>query len=75
MNDWVATTLKSVQLFAVENGFVDLANEMDVAILVAAEEQHRRLEAQAEETHVGSVERNRGEVVRYPGPQRVGRHH
>lgn len=75
MNDWVATTLKSVQLFAVENGFVDLANEMDVAILVAAEEHHRRLEAEGEQANVCGVESNRGEVVRYPGPERVRGHH
>ena len=42
MQDWVVTTLKSVQLFAYEKGFVDLADEMNVAILVAAEEYHRR---------------------------------
>ena len=75
MHDWVATTLRSVQLFAVENGFDDLANEMDVAILVAAQEHHKRLKAQLEEANVRRPECDSGEVVRYPRPLRIRRSH
>ena len=73
MQDWVATTLRSVQLFAIENGFDDLANEMDVAILVAAQEHHKRSQAHVEEANVRRVECDRGEVVEYPRPLRAGR--
>lgn len=42
MQDWIVTTLKSVQLYAAENGFTKLAEEMNVAILIAADERHAR---------------------------------
>lgn len=73
MHDWIATTLRSVQLFAVENGFDDLANEMDVAILVAAQEHHKRMKAQLEDANVRRSEFDRGEVVQYTGPAWAGR--
>ncbi len=73
MQDWVATTLRSVQLFAVENGFDDLANEMDVAILVAAQEHHKRIKAQLEGANVRRSERDSGEVVQYARPAWAGR--
>ena len=75
MHDWVATTLRSVQLFAVENGFDDLANEMDVAILVAAQEHHKRMKAQLEEANVRRSEHDCGEVVQYARSARLGGSH
>ncbi|MEM9060496.1 MAG: hypothetical protein AAGD13_08520 [Pseudomonadota bacterium] len=42
MNDWFVTVLVSVRDMAAQSGMVALAEEMDVAILVAANESHER---------------------------------
>ena len=42
MNDWFVTVLVSVRDMAAKNGMIALAEEMDVAILVAANESHDR---------------------------------
>lgn len=40
MHDWFVTVLVSIRDMAAKNGMVALAEEMDVAILVAANEKH-----------------------------------
>lgn len=42
MHDWFVTVLVSVRDMAARSGMVALAEEMDVAILVAANECHER---------------------------------
>ena len=42
MHDWFVAVLVSIREMAAKSGMVALAEEMDVAILVAAEESHGR---------------------------------
>lgn len=53
MNDWFVTVLVSVRDMAAKSGMVALAEEMDVAILVAANESHER-----DMTNLGRVDVN-----------------
>ncbi|MEM0990951.1 MAG: hypothetical protein AAGK00_18945 [Pseudomonadota bacterium] len=42
MHDWFVTVLVSIRDMAAKSGMVALAEEMDIAILVAANEGHER---------------------------------
>jgi hypothetical protein len=62
MHDWFVTVLVSVRDMAARNGMVALAEEMDIAILVAANEVHERETTDLGKVDVGSTERNVGET-------------
>ena len=66
MRDWMMTTLASVRRAASAAGMTDLADEMDVAILVAANEFAERGFLGGNEPHVEGAGRDRGEVVSHP---------
>lgn len=74
MQDWIMTTLASVRRVAAESGFATLAEELDVALLVAAEESLRRGGlADLDEADVSGAGRDCGEVVydsRFVGSRR-----
>lgn len=75
MHDWFVTVLVSVRDMAAKNGMVALAEEMDVAILVAANEGHKREVADLGSVDVGASERDTGEARRSAGPVGVRRYH
>ena len=55
MDDWFVNVLISVRDMAAKNGMVALAEEMDVAILVASKECHER--EMADPSHAPSIRR------------------
>ena len=60
MNDWFVTVLVSVRDMAAKNGMIALAEEMDVAILVAANESHERDIANLGRVDVNATEHDTG---------------
>ncbi len=60
MNDWFVTVLVSVRDMAAKTGMIALAEEMDVAILVAANESHDRDIANLGRVDVNSTEHDTG---------------
>ena len=75
MRNWIVETLTLVRRYAAENGYENLTDEMDVALLVAAEEIDRRSIAGKGRMDVIEAPGNCGEVVVYPRPVRLGRYH
>ncbi len=75
MHDWFVTVLVSVRDMAARNGMVALAEEMDIAILVAANEVHERETADLGKVNVGSVERNVGAASGAAGHRQLRRYH
>jgi len=75
MQDRIVDTLMLVRRYAADNGFVNLTEEMDIALLIAAEEIARRESAAAGPVNVDEVKSDRGEVVVYPRFVRTGRYH
>ena len=63
MNDWFVTVLVSVRDMAAKSGMVALAEEMDVAILVAANESHERDIANLGSVDVNTAERDTGDFA------------
>lgn len=74
MQDWIMTTLASVRRVAAESGYANLADELDVALLVAAQESlHHGGLANTDGADVGGAGRDSGEVVydsRFVGSRR-----
>ena len=62
MHDWFVTVLVSVRDMAAKSGMVALAEEMDVAILVAANEGHNREMADLGTVDVGTAQHDPGET-------------
>ena len=75
MQNWIVETLTLVRRYAAENGFENLTDEMDIALLVAAEEIARRDNAAKGRVDVVEAARDRNEVVVYPRPFEPGRYH
>jgi len=75
MNDWFVTVLVSVRDMAAKNGMDALAEEMDVAILVAANEGHKREVADLGSVDVGASEHDTGETRHIAGSVGIRRYH
>lgn len=75
MHDWFVTVLVSVRDMAAKNGMDALAEEMDVAILVAANEGHKREVADLGSVDVGAAERDTGETRPIAGSLGIRRYH
>lgn len=75
MHDWFVTVLISVRDMAAKSGMVALAEEMDIAILVAANEGHEREMADLGKADVRSAEHNLGEIAEPAGSDPVRRYH
>ena len=75
MNDWFVTVLVSVRDMAAKNGMVALAEEMDVAILVAANESHDRDMANLGRVDVDTTECDPGTPAELAEPGRLRRYH
>lgn len=75
MHDWFVTVLVSVRDMAAKSGMVALAEEMDIAILVAANEAHEREMTDLGKVDVNSPERPVGEVARVAGHGQLRRYH
>lgn len=75
MNDWFVTVLVSVRDMAAKNGMIALAEEMDVAILVAANEAHERDMTDLGSVDVDTTEHNSGRASAPASFERVRRYH
>ena len=75
MDDWFVNVLISVRDMAAKNGMIALAEEMDIAILVAANEGHEREMADLGKADVRSTEHSPGEAARVAGTEVVRRYH
>ena len=75
MNDWFVTVLVSVRDMAAKSGMVALAEEMDVAILVAANESHDRDIANLGRVDVDATEHNTGRTAEPAEFGRIRRYH
>ena len=75
MHDWFVTVLVSVRDMAARSGMVALAEEMDVAILVAANEGHDRELTDLGTVDVGAPERNPGDAEPAAGAGEFRRYH
>ena len=75
MHDWFVTVLVSVRDMAAKSGMVALAEEMDIAILVAANEGHEREMADLGKADVRATEHSPGEATRVAGVDVVRRYH
>ena len=60
MDDWFVNVLITVRDMAAKNGMTALAEEMDIAILVASNESHEREMADLGTVDVAAPERRRG---------------
>ena len=75
MNDWFVTVLVSVRDMAAKQGMVALAEEMDVAILVAANESHERETANLGRVDVNTAEHSAGGTSEPAEFGRIRRYH
>jgi hypothetical protein len=75
MHDWFVAVLVSVREMAAKSGMVALAEEMDVAILVAAEESHGRELRDLGTVDVRAAEHDSGEFVDPAAAGGVRRYH
>ena len=75
MHDWFVTVLISVRDMAAKSGMTALAEEMDIAILVAANESHGKEQEDLGRAHVRSPERDLEEAGGSAGPATVRRYH
>ncbi|MEM7190071.1 MAG: hypothetical protein AAF439_10715 [Pseudomonadota bacterium] len=75
MHDWFVTVLVSVRDMAAKSGMAALAEEMDVAILVAANEAHDREMTDLGTVDVGTAEHNPGKTEQAAGPRELRRYH
>lgn len=75
MQNWIVETLTLVRRHAAESGLENLTEEMDIALLVAAEEFERRRWAAKGRIDVGQIEKDSGEVVVYPRAFGARRYH
>jgi hypothetical protein len=75
MHDWFVQVLVSIREMAAKSGMVALAEEMDVAILIAAEESHGRELRDLGTVDVRSTECDSGEAVEPAAIGVVRRYH
>lgn len=75
MHDWFVTVLVSVRDMAAKSGMVALAEEMDIAILVAANEGHEREMTDLGRADVRSAEHDSGAIEEPAGPGALRRYH
>ena len=75
MHDWFVTVLISVRDMAAKSGMTALAEEMDIAILVAANEGHEKELADLGRVNVKPPEQNTGEAGSPAGAGAVRRYH
>ena len=75
MHDWFVTVLVSVRDMAAKSGMVALAEEMDVAILVAANEGHNREMADLGTVDVGTAQYDPGETDGVAIARQLRRYH
>lgn len=75
MHDWFVTVLVSVRDMAAKSGMVALAEEMDVAILVAANEGHNREMADLGTVDVGTAQHDPGTVDGAAVSRQLRRYH
>ncbi|MEL7465755.1 MAG: hypothetical protein AAFN79_16925 [Pseudomonadota bacterium] len=75
MNSWIVETLTLVKRYAAESGLENLTDEMDIALLIAAEEIERRSDAAKGRMDVVETGEHFREVVVYPRPFRARRYH
>jgi hypothetical protein len=75
MHDWFVAVLVSIRDMAAKSGMVALAEEMDVAILVAAEESHGRELRDLGTVDVRSAEHDPGEAVESASAGSLRRYH
>lgn len=75
MDDWFVNVLISVRDVAEKNGMVALAEEMDIAILVASNESHERGMTDLGTVDVGASERNTGAVGNAARSGQLRRYH
>lgn len=75
MNDWFVTVLVSVRDMAAKSGMIALAEEMDVAILVAANESHERDMTNLGRVDVDTTKCDPGKSSELAEPGRIRRYH
>ncbi len=75
MHDWFVTVLVSVRDMAAKRGMAALAEEMDVAILIAANECHDREMTDLGTVDVGTAEHNTGPTRQAAGSGKLRRYH
>ena len=75
MDDWFVNVLVTVRDMAAKNGMVALAEEMDVAILVASNECHELEMADLGTVDVGASEQHSGAARQLAGPGQLRRYH
>ncbi len=75
MHDWFVQVLVSIREMAAKSGMVALAEEMDVAILIAAEESHGRELRDLGTVDVRSAECDPGEAFEPATAGVVRRYH
>ncbi len=75
MHDWFVTVLISVRDMAAKSGMKALAEEMDIAILVAANEGHERELADLGKVDVRPPEQHTREAGSVAGTGAVRRYH
>lgn len=75
MHDWFVTVLVSVRDMAAKSGMTALAEEMDIAILVAANEAHEKELADIGKVDVKPPEQDPGDARKHAEPGAVRRYH
>ena len=75
MHDWFVTVLVSVRDMAAKSGMTALAEEMDIAILVAANEAHEKELADLGRVNVGTPEKDTRDPREHAEPGAVRRYH
>lgn len=75
MHDWFVTVLVSVRDMAAKSGMTALAEEMDIAILVAANEAHEKELADLGRVHVRPAEQDPGDAPEHAELGAVRRYH
>lgn len=75
MHDWFVTVLVSVRDMAAKSGMTALAEEMDIAILVAANEAHEKEMADLGRVDVRPVEQDSGNAPDHAELGEVRRYH
>ena len=75
MHDWFVTVLVSVRDMAAKSGMTALAEEMDIAILVAANEAHEKELADLGRVDVRTPETDTRDTREHAEPGAVRRYH
>ncbi|MEM7742871.1 MAG: hypothetical protein AAF409_04090 [Pseudomonadota bacterium] len=75
MHDWFVTVLVSIRDMAAKSGMVALAEEMDIAILVAANEQHNDEMSDLGKVDVRTPQHDTGPTAESAEPFGIRRYH